>query len=138
MYLPQKEAYNVSLTPTRIPYRSPTPINIDPDKLLSLVNEWRKENNLAPFTKSERLCKIAQIRLPEIKNNWSHSGFSLERFCDNKCYLAENLAKDYWNESEILEAWKHSASHSANLKIRLPYSCIVTDNQHIVEIFGSI
>lgn len=123
-----------------LPTWTPTPSYLNADTLFSLVNNWRTSENRKPFIKNDHLCDIAKSRLPEIKNDWSHSLFFTHMqngsYCPKGCSLAENLAKEEGVEDQTLDAWLHSASHAANLRGSYTKSCIATDGSYAVQIFG--
>lgn len=126
----------VYITPTNSP--TPTPVNLSSDKLFQLVNEWRAQNGYQAFIYSDFAESIAIRRLPEVKKDWSHNGFSYEKYCDS-CYLGENLSRGYLTEPEILNAWLNSPSHRENLELPFSHSAIVCDNteeNYCVHIFS--
>lgn len=96
---------------------------LNEDKLLTLVNEYRKDLGLQAMSKDAQICGYARKRSIEIKDNWSHEGFQSDRkksvlyaqACPNCSHLGENLAKDIKVEEFILEAWKKSPTHNDNL-----------------------
>lgn len=123
------------VTPTPTPTTSP-----NGDVLFDKVNKWRIDNKLKPFTKTDRVCDSAKIRLYEIKSDFSHNGFISSRFCNSKtegCIIGENLAKGNMTEDEILEAWLASPLHRENIEFNFVYSCIVTEGNFVVQHFGS-
>lgn len=106
--------------------------------LMSLIQDWRYDNYLSPYTKLDSVCRYANLRLTEIKKNFSHDGFydKTNYPCEN-CRLGENLAHGYGSPTDVLNAWLKSASHAANLKDDFKYSCIRTDGEYTVHIFVS-
>lgn len=108
----------------------------DEEKLFNLVQQYRADSGRKPFKQSKMLCNIARIRLEEVKDNFSHEGFSDWQFCPG-CGLAENLAKGYGGKEQLaMDAWLNSASHSANLNAGYPRSCLKTNGEVVVQIFG--
>ncbi len=93
------------------------------DKLLTLVNEYRKSLGLQVLSKDAQICGYARKRSIEIKDNWSHEGFRSDsksnvlyaQACPKCATLGENLAKDIYREELILDAWKKSPTHNDNL-----------------------
>lgn len=93
------------------------------DKLLTLVNDYRKSLGLQVLSKDAQICGYARKRSMEIKDNWSHEGFQSDskknvlyaQACPNCSHLGENLAKDIKVEEFILDAWKKSPTHNDNL-----------------------
>lgn len=115
----------------------PTPSSLSSEKLMALVNDWRISQGFQPYSDSEFLCSVAKTRMLEVQINWSHEGFAdrTNRFCVD-CYLAENLARYYYSEKETLTGWLKSLSHKENLDNNYTHSCIVTDSNYVVHIFG--
>lgn len=105
------------------------------DTLFDLVQKFRLENNLSPYIKSDFLCSIAQTRLQEIQQEFSHKQFIAARFCQN-CTLSENLSRGYNSDQLVLDQWLASPSHSEILHRNYTHSCIKIDNIHVVQIFG--
>jgi cysteine-rich secretory family protein len=123
---------NIKPTPVAI---IPTPF-VDPINLFSLVQKYREDHGLTAYTKSDFLCQVASTRLPEIKTNWSHEGFSSKRFCSGNCYLGENLARQEGSDSATLNAWLQSPEHKENLDAPYTHSCLVSDGMYTVQEFG--
>ncbi len=124
---------------TQVPTIAPTLAPINADDLFQIVNEWRFQNDYPAYKKSEFACSVAEKRLPEVKNNWSHDGFSYEKYCKS-CYLGENLAKGYIDAGTTLHKWLMSPSHKKNLTQDYTHSCIKCDNTHenyCVQIFAN-
>ena len=111
---------------------------INGDKLFELVQQYRVDNHLSKFKTSSFLCDIARIRLEEVKKSFSHEGFSTERFCYSQCSLGENLAQKYQinQERKLLNDWLNSPNHATEIKGNYTYSCLKTDGQYVVNIFG--
>lgn len=141
LFLPQ-QAISVtpkaSPTPTDFPSQGP----FDADRLFQLVNNWRIENGYQPLIKSDFACKIANIRLPQIKEVFSHIEFlramKNNEYCKD-CSLGENLAENYYyqpDEKKALNDWIASPSHKANLTSTYTHACIVADQGYIVNIFS--
>lgn len=124
-------------------YKPPTRADneqVNKDVLFEKVNTWRKKSNLTNYTKDKTLCKISDIRVNQIKDDWSHDQFyeitnsidELSKFNQ----IGENLSKDIANEDVILDRWLSSASHSAILHKDYIYSCISCDNNYCVQLFA--
>lgn len=105
--------------------------------IFGLVQGFRVNNLMNPYVKSELLCNIAQTRLKDVEKKFSHEGFRADRFCKD-CFMGENIAENYTDEQVLLDAWLNSASHSANLHAPFSKSCIKTDGNKVVQIFGDI
>lgn len=92
------------------------------EEILTLTNEYRKQNGLQELVIDETLNNIAAIRAKEIVNTWSHtrpdgtSYIDLIIAANFNCKLAgENLARYQTTSTQLLEQWKNSESHNANL-----------------------
>lgn len=110
-------------------------------KLFDLIQRFRFENNLKPYSKSDILCAFAEERLPEIQQNFSHDAFE-ERIENNSFTfyyhgLAENLIKENGDEFQTFNGWLHSASHAANLKAPYTHSCVKCNQSTCIQVFGS-
>lgn len=127
-----------SYIPTNTP--SPTPYIFHVKKLYDLVQEWRIQNNLQPYIKSDFLCSIADIRLKETEKQWDHSQFIGSRFCTSECSLGENLSRFFKTEQGTIDAWIQSPDHLENLKRDFSHTCLKCDTTSIsnycVQIFG--
>jgi uncharacterized protein YkwD len=119
---------------------TPDPVYADADQMFSLVQEWRKNNGLTEYSTSALSCQIAQTRLDEVKDNFSHDGFDANRFCTTNCLLGENLADNLLkiDNPTTLDLWTKSPLHLAELQKNYPYSCIKTDGRYIVQIFSNL
>ena len=104
------------------------------DILWALVQNFRLENNLKPYTKNQILCDIANTRAQEIITDFSHDKF-LNRFQNYPYLIAENLARYVAFEPDILGGWLNSPSHAKALYASYAYSCIACSNDHCVQIF---
>ncbi len=85
------------------------------------INQYRDESNLNRLKISEPLCEIAEIRAKEVSQKWSHTrpnGQNLDSLLENIEWrtAGENLAR-FRNatNTDVVEAWKSSESHKANL-----------------------
>lgn len=89
--------------------------------VVEIINQYRAESNLNRLKISEPLCEIAEIRAKEASQKWSHTrpnGQKLDSLLENTEWrtAGENLAR-YRNatNTDIVDAWKNSESHRANL-----------------------
>lgn len=108
---------------------------VNEDRLWELVNAWKNENDGYMYQPDDLLCGLATRRLKEIKNNWSHDGFT-DVISNNFQGWGENLAKDQSSEQQVLDEWLNSASHSANLKEKFTSTCIRCEDNHCVQLFA--
>lgn len=136
---PKAEAKPKPLVESQSNTPTPTPFSgLDSDKLWSLVQNWRIKNNLQPYTKDQRLCDIANKRLAEIPNDWSHNGFYKYIYNYPKnTYFGENLARGYTVEDTTLQDWLFSPEHRKNLNYNFRYSCIETQGTYAVQEFAN-
>lgn len=123
-----------------------TTYTLSSDRVWKFVNEWRVKNKKDQFIESEVLCKYAQIRLNQIKDDWSHDGFKKSvvdyiyresQFND----LGENLAKDFESISmdpsyDVLQSWIKSKSHKRVLEGNYTHSCVKCDRDTCVQLFA--
>ena len=108
---------------------------IDGSRLLNLIQKFRTTSGKKPYRQSRFLCYVAETRLMEVKSDFSHKGFFEWRFCPG-CGLGENLARGFNSEETLLAAWINSSSHLANLNANYSHSCLKTDGETVVQIFG--
>ena len=121
---------------------TPTPIVLDPGKLFNLVNEYRVNHNLNKLTLNKDLCPLANERLAQIHNDFTHNQFRALRyryFPDGE--VGENLAEGYNSEKEAMNAWLASPTHHELIvKPNYTSSCLVTDTvngTYAVQIFSN-
>lgn len=122
------------------PYVTPTPVELNADKLWNLVNEHRQKLGLKPFIKDQRLCDIAKKRVLEVPKDEAdgipHEGF-IKNYHQGPYSLSENVNVHYTTEEDSLNGWIHSPPHRKALEGSWIYSCIATNNDIAVEIFSS-
>lgn len=98
--------------------------NIHMEKLLEQTNKKRAEQGLEPLKLNSKLSVAAQKKAQDMfaKNYWAHVSpdnvepwdFILSEQYDYS-YAGENLAKNFENSEEVVEAWYESPSHKENL-----------------------
>lgn len=114
-----------------VPLVSPTPSpsgithRLDSNKILELINKYRAENKLEPFTKSDELCKLASIRadyfikdeMAAWKNSpdGSHPGIEEVRKMYSGKAMGENLGAFAKDNEQAAYGWKDSPTHNKNL-----------------------
>lgn len=90
------------------------------NKLLELINQARAQNNVAPLTKDRRLGLAATEKSADMVNNkyWAHTtptGKTLVDFVrgagSNYPNIGENLARNFTNQNDMLQAWLKSPTH---------------------------
>ncbi len=129
--------------------------NISPAELLSITNEYRKENGLAELRLDSDLSQAASYKASDMfsKNYWAHiapDGVTPWSFILNSgyeyLYAGENLARGYSTAPDVVKAWMESPTHRANM-LSKDYSdvgfAIATgtltgsDTVLVVEMFGT-
>lgn len=125
--------------PKQEPTLTPIPFQgLNSDKLWSLIQEWRQSQGLSPYIKDQRLCKIAELRAPEVNaEKIPHAGF-LQRYSTYPYVLSENIVYDSISENLAFDKWLNSASHAATLRANYIYSCVATDKDDAVQIFSNL
>ena len=129
---PEQTSFN-TIYPSITPYPS-----IDAEKLLNLINDWKIKQGSQPYTEIKNLCDLTEIRLKEIKTNFSHDGFWKHK--DDYVWknLSENLSENYSTEQETFTGWLNSSSHSAILKSDRTYSCLRCEDNKCVQLFANM
>jgi uncharacterized protein YkwD len=98
--------------------------NVTVNGLLTNTNEERVKLNLEPLTLNKELNQAALAKAQDMLNDqyWAHAapdGKQAWDFIKEANYVykyaGENLAKDFSNNEEVLEAWMASPAHQANI-----------------------
>lgn len=133
---------NKSAASSVVPIATPVAVQkteLDAEKLWNIIQEWREFEKLNKYTKSDKLCDIADVRVVQISDNFSHKDFPsvVNKFCGSRCNIiySENIIRSQ-DEHDSLNWWLNSASHSAALHKNYPYSCIATFGEYGVQIFS--
>ena len=91
-------------------------------EVLKLVNEYRLENDLNELVWDDQLAEVAKIRAPELVVQWSHvrpDGTKYVDILDDMRYpsplVGENLGRYQKTPEEVMQMWKESPGHNANL-----------------------
>lgn len=101
-----------------------TTSNIEYKKVIELTNIEREKVGLSPVIENEALNKAAQAKAANMfeENYWAHfapSGKSPWDFILGAGYkftfAGENLAKNFSEDTDVVEAWMASPSHRENL-----------------------
>jgi|GEM_PF-4748982 len=96
----------------------PSYSEIDADKLLRLVSDWRVSQKLYPIVKNQRLCDSATVRAVEIQQD---------------CEVGENLAEQFKSEHDIFIAWLNSPSHLEVMASRsYHFGCVAQVEGYVV------
>lgn len=98
--------------------------DITTEELLTLTNQKRVENGLAPLQFNKELAFAAQAKAEDMfsKDYWAHNapdGITPWHFIKKSGYeykyAGENLARGFTNSSDIVDAWMKSTSHRENM-----------------------
>lgn len=99
-------------------------INIEEEKLLEDTNQKRAENGLKPLKMNTQLSEAARSKAAYMftHNFWAHNapdGTTPWKFINDAkydyMYAGENLARDFENSNEVIDAWMNSETHRANI-----------------------
>lgn len=98
--------------------------NIDPEKIITLTNNQRLQNDQKSLTTSNKLNQAALAKASDMFANdyWSHTspgGTEPWYFISQADYqykhAGENLARDFENSAEVVSAWMASPTHKKNI-----------------------
>ncbi len=98
--------------------------DINKDRILTLVNEARVQNGLAPLKMDSLLSQAAGLKAEDMfaKNYWAHfapNGTSPWDFFNGVgyryLYAGENLARNFATSDQVVTAWLNSPTHRANI-----------------------
>ena len=129
--------------PTPVPVvREEKPLEpLDDNVLWGLIQDWRVRNGYKAYVRDSRLCVIAEKRVKEIQEDYSHTKF------DNTDYsylpkgeITENISLWIAGEENTLNGWLDSPSHRATLEKSYRSSCVATGGvygQSAVQVFAS-
>ncbi len=93
-------------------------------QVITLVNQIRAENGLAPLQSNWQLCRVARYKSQDMKDNryFSHtsptygSPFDMIRnFGITYRTAGENIAKGYSTPQAVVDGWMNSSGHRANI-----------------------
>lgn len=114
---------------------TPTPINLDAEKLFEIIQSWRTSENLQPYVKDERLCEIARTRVTEDEPQDNHAG--LYKRYRNLPYLISENTTIALNEQGALNLWLDSPPHAKALREKYQYSCVACKGNYCSQIFSN-
>lgn len=121
---------------------TPTPVTqklaANAEKLFEMANEYRKNLNLAPFEKEERVCKIAEARATQVNDEVFNEGPLHKGFkALNLPYWAtENIAA-YSSIEQNFKFWTTHSIHKQAIEGQAKYSCIACAGTACSQIFTS-
>ena len=111
-------------TTTSSPDNSQTSASAFEKEVFDLTNAFRAENGLKPFTWSQELSNVAKAHSDDMsaRNFFSHNNpdgkSPFDRMKDygiSFTAAAENIAYGQKTPAQVVEAWKNSAGHRANM-----------------------
>lgn len=96
--------------------------------MIDTLNDYRLANGVAPVSELASICALVDIRLKEIKTDWSHDGFfKLITPLKKTGVWYENLAREgtmIRGMQGVFDAWVASPSHNKNLLSKMTSVCI--------------
>ena len=129
--------------------------SITPTQVIDQINQKREELNLKPLTLNPQLSQAALAKATDMfeKQYWAHyapDGTSPWSFIKNSGYkytvAGENLARDFFETSDMVDAWMNSETHRENIvnpKYQETGIAVVdgslqgVDTTLVVQLFGS-
>lgn len=116
-------------------------------KIEEEINNFRQRNNLSKLTRYEPLCALANLRVEEIKTDWSHKGFEernqeiYTKYCNKGALICtsagENLAKgDFIDEKGVVNGWENSPDHKENMMGDYNVQCVAVSGKFYVSLFA--
>lgn len=97
---------------------------IKPNEIIKFINIERNKFNLPEIKYNSNLMQLAEIRIIDMKKQlyFSHvnpQGKNLKDFIKlvdyNYMIAGENLAMNYYNNEEVVQAWMESPTHRDNI-----------------------
>lgn len=98
--------------------------HIDPQKVLSLTNQYRENNGLPALKYSPLLENAAKLKAEDMlsKHYFAHESFNgtgLDYWLKKSGYrfrvAGENLSSDFYTEEGVVNAWMRSEIHRENI-----------------------
>lgn len=89
-------------------------------QVVTLLNQYRQANGLGTLKTCDVMTTAANVRGPEITYSFSHtrpSGESCFTVLSDSSYfgMGENIAMGYTTPEAVMEGWKNSPGHNANM-----------------------
>jgi hypothetical protein len=116
--------------------RKPTKTPIKGASLLDVINTYRTEMGKSLIKTNQVLCGVAETRLEDIKANFGH-----EKFNDRVSGISfEQIGENLWqgtsgDNQTVVESWKQSPGHQANLVGEWSNGCGVSSGGFVVFMF---
>lgn len=114
----------MSFVRTNFPTVLGTFSDISDQQLLLLTNQKRQENGLPALTINSELSQAAANKASDMfgKDYWAHNApdgtapwVFIKGAGYNYIYAGENLARGFYNASDVINAWMASPSHQKNM-----------------------
>lgn len=109
--------------------------SIDADKTWDLIQDWRGQNNLKPFEKNEKLCKIAETVAYYGYENKSSLN---DKFWDYPSKITQNASYGSDSPEQILNDWTQTDENLNILNKDWKYSCLVCHYDDCVQIYSNL
>jgi uncharacterized protein YkwD len=86
-------------------------------ELARLINDYRREQGLAPLGLADELARLAWAHTAEMadQGRLSHDGFRDRYMRTGSRVCVENVARNFRTPGALLEGWQRSPSHRRNL-----------------------
>ncbi|WP_417668839.1 CAP domain-containing protein [Roseibium sp.] len=101
-----------------------SPVAVNHEAMLALLNDYRGQNGLPPLVLDETLNRVSidmarHIAERDSMDTWAHSDFGLSQRLEKAAYPnyagAENLGAGYASLTAAFDGWKGSSGHNKNL-----------------------
>jgi len=128
--------------PTIYPAELPPPItNNASDILITAINQYRFDHNLALLNTNSAICQAATTRASEAASNFSHDQFyqHLQQGDFNSIgytQIGENLWQGPGSSQDIISNWSTSDGHRQNLEGDWTMGCGAQNGDTIVYLFA--
>jgi len=113
------------------------PPSHNPDLLMQMINDHRKNMGLPEFQKEDRLCALAKERGPELPGEAAsgaiHAGFNARNL---PYWITENM-KYGGSEQDMFNWWLNSAIHRRAIEGDSQYSCGECYGDACIQLFTS-
>lgn len=121
--------------------------DVTPSVIIALINLHRSQSNLPALEPEPHLMTAAQAKAADLINRKYFSHISQDQvtpwyFILNSGYqyaaAGENLARNFSNSNNLVDAWMNSPSHQANiLNSRYSQIGVAVQANYVVAIFAS-
>lgn len=119
----------------------PTVTLLKEKSLFELIQVWREKQGLSRFQENTKLCEVADNRVEEIQDDYSHEKFIIDANANNAYgfhAVSENILAGFSvSEEYALKRWLSSAPHKKAIEGDYMYSCLRCVHSHCVQIFAN-